>query len=173
MNSPISGFSYFRNAVFISVATVFVLMGLVAGSAVKSASTSLDDLHASATPTPAAKKVFSSFRDVSIGMTAEETRKVLGEAKDSSDTEDFFVFSDKETMQIVYDANKKVDAISITFYGDLEKAPALKEVLGEIVPAKADGSIFKMVRYDKAGFWVSYSKTSGDSPTVSITLKKI
>jgi hypothetical protein len=51
--------------------------------------------------------------------------------------------------------------------------PTAKSVIGADIEAKTDGSMYRMIRYTKAGFWVSYSRTSGDSPMVSITIQKI
>ena len=67
----------------------------------------------------------------------------------------------------------KVVAISIDFMGGLNDAPSPKQVLGADIEAKPDGSIYKLVRYPKAGYWVSYNRTAGDSPLVSITMQKI
>jgi len=82
------------------------------------------------------------------------------------------VLSDYETVQIFYEGNA-VTAISIDFAGDLKNAPSSREVLGEEVPAKPDGGVYKLVRYPKAGYWVSYSRTGGSNPIVSITIQKI
>jgi len=31
----------------------------------------------------------------------------------------------------------------------------------------------KMIRFPKAGYWLSYSRTAGNSPLITITIKKI
>ena len=51
--------------------------------------------------------------------------------------------------------------------------PTCKDVLGADEQAKPDGSLYKMMRYPKAGYWVSYSRTAGNSPTITITMQKI
>ena len=51
--------------------------------------------------------------------------------------------------------------------------PTAKDVLGADAETKADGSIHKVMRFPKAGFWVSYSRTAGNEPTVTITMQKI
>jgi hypothetical protein len=39
---------------------------------------------------------------------------------------------------------------------------------------KPDGSMYKLVRYEQLGFWVSYNRTASDSVViVTITLQKI
>ncbi len=115
---------------------------------------------------------FNEFKGVRIGMTVDETRKKLGDAKDKSDDQDFYLFGEKLAAQVLYKMHKVV-AISIDFMGGLNDAPSPKQVLGADIEAKPDGSIYKLVRYPKAGYWVSYNRTAGDSPLVSITMQKI
>jgi hypothetical protein len=117
--------------------------------------------------------VFREYRGVQIGMTSEDVRKKLGNPKDKSDAQDFFEFGETEMAQIVYDATHKVITVSIDFMQGAKEVPAPKAVVGGDVEAKPDGSMHKMVRYEKAGFWVSYSKTGGDAPMISITLQKL
>ena len=115
-----------------------------------------------------------AYRKITIGMKADETRKALGDPKDKSDDQDLYLFTDDELAQVFYDANHTITAISITFYKDLvPKAPTPRDVLGEDAAPKPDGSIFKSVRFPKGGYSVSYSKTAGDSPSVSITFQKM
>jgi len=115
---------------------------------------------------------FNEFKGVRIGMTADETRKKLGDAKDKSDDQDFYLFGEKLAAQVLYKMHKVV-TISIDFMGGLNDAPSPKQVLGTDVEAKPDGSIYKLVRYPKAGYWISYNRTAGDPPLVSITMQKI
>ncbi|HXM36887.1 MAG TPA: hypothetical protein VN920_16950 [Pyrinomonadaceae bacterium] len=117
--------------------------------------------------------VFNDYRGVQIGMTADEARKKLGHPRDKGDTQDFFVFSDNETAQIVYDTGHKVVTVSVDFLNGAAGVPVARAVVGSDVEVKPDGSMYKMVRYPKAGCWVSYSRTAGDSPLISITLQKI
>jgi hypothetical protein len=150
------------------------LLGLVAiqllsGSASDPTSTLVS---AAPAPTPPEKGVFSTYKGVSLGMKMADARKLLGEAKDRSDAQDFYVFSENETAQVFYEGSV-VTAISIDFAGDLKNAPACKDVLGEDVPAKPDGGVYKLLRFPKAGFWVSYSKTGGTNPLISITIQKL
>jgi len=51
--------------------------------------------------------------------------------------------------------------------------PTPKQIFGSDVEAKADGSAYKMVRFTKAGYWLSYNRTGGSTPMTSITLQKI
>ena len=112
------------------------------------------------------------YRGVTLGMTAEEARKKLGEPADKSDTQDFYTFSETESAQIFYDAERKVLAISAHYTGAGSGAPDAKTVLGSDVPPQADGSAYKMVEYKRAGCWVAYSRTAGDAPTVTVSIKK-
>ena len=120
-----------------------------------------------------AQPVFADFKGVRIGMTADEARKKLGNPKDKGDDLDLYVFNDSEAVQIYYDKAKTVSAISIDFMDGGSGAPPPREVVGGDADARPDGSLYKMVRYPKAGYWVSYSKTAGNSPTVTITMQKI
>ena len=114
---------------------------------------------------------FREYKGVRIGMTAEEARKKLGSAADKSDKQDFYVFSDEETAQVFYDAEKKVSAVAVVYAGG-KNAPTCSAVFGKEAPPKPDGSQYMRVQYPKAGYWVSYSRTAGDSPITSVTMQK-
>lgn len=117
--------------------------------------------------------VFKDYRGVALGMTADEVRKKLGDPRDKGDEQDFYMFNETETLQIVYDKTKKVVTISADFMNPGSSVPTAKQVFGADVEAKADGSVYRMVRYPKAGYWVSYNRTSGDTPLTTVTLQKI
>lgn len=119
------------------------------------------------------KPPFSAYRGVAVGMTMDEARNKLGAPKDKSDTQESYEFSDNESAQIYYGPAKNVTAITVTFMGKLDAAPTHKAVFGEEAAVKPDGGIFKMVRYPKAGFWVSYTKIGGDEPLIIIAMQKI
>jgi hypothetical protein len=116
---------------------------------------------------------FKEYRGVQLGMLADEVRKKLGSPKDKGDEQDFFVFGESETAQIVYDRTHKVVTISADFLTAGATVPTAKQIFGADVEAKADGSVYRMVRFPKAGYWVSYNRTSGATPMTSITLQKI
>jgi hypothetical protein len=117
--------------------------------------------------------VLQDYRGVRIGMDHDEVRDLLEKPKDAGDKQDVFSFSDDEMAQVFYDATGHVYAISVTYTGSLEKAPADTAVLGEAATAKPDGSVYKMVRYPDAGYWISYSRSSGKNAMVTITIRKI
>jgi hypothetical protein len=116
---------------------------------------------------------FSEFRGVRLGMKADEARKKLGSPRDKGDEQDFFVFNDTQAVQVYYDKTGAVTAVSIDFMSGASAIPSAKEVLGTEAEARADGSAYKMLRYPKAGYWVSYSRTAGSAPTITITMQKI
>ncbi|MEO7971318.1 MAG: hypothetical protein ABI698_08465 [bacterium] len=117
--------------------------------------------------------VLHDYRGVQLGMPADEVRKKLGDPKDKSDEQDFYLFGETETAQIVYDKMRKVVTISADFLTASASVPTCKQVLGAEVEAKADGSVYKMVRFPKAGYWLSYNRTAGNSPLTTVTLQKI
>jgi hypothetical protein len=117
--------------------------------------------------------LFQEYRGVRIGMTAEEARKKLGNPTDKGEEQDFFVFNENETAQVVYDKSHKVTALSFDFTSAAHEVPSSKTLFGSDVPPRPDGSVYRMVRYPKAGYWVSYSRTSGGTPLTSVTLQKI
>ena len=112
------------------------------------------------------------FRGVKIGMATDEARKKLGSPKEKSAEQDFYLFNDNEAVQIYYEKGA-VSAIAIDYMSGANGVPSAKAVLGTDVDAKADGSLHKVVRYPKAGYWVSYSRTAGNEPTITITMQKI
>ena len=116
---------------------------------------------------------YKEYRGVQLGMTADEVRKKLGAPKDKGDEQDFFVFGETESVQIVYDSTHKVVTISADFLTTGASVPSAKQILGSDLESKADGSVYKMVRFPKAGYWLSYNRTGGASPMTSITLQKI
>lgn len=116
---------------------------------------------------------FRDYRGIQIGMTAADARQKLGKPRDKGDDRDDFAFGENETATIIYDATHKVVTISIDYLSGAADVPGAKTVVGAEIEAKPDGSLYKMVRYPKAGFWVSYFKAAGDAPTTSITVQKI
>jgi hypothetical protein len=119
--------------------------------------------------------IFLDYRGVKIGWVADEVRKKLGAPANKGDEQDFYVFNDnKETCQIFYDkATSKVTAISVDFMNGAREVITPQQVFGEDIEAKSDGSKSRLVRYPKAGFWVSYNRTAGDSPMITVTIQKL
>ena len=122
---------------------------------------------------PDAAPAFNDFKGVKIGTMADEARKKLGNPHDKSAEQDLYMFGDNQMVQVYYDKKGAVNAISIDFMSGANGIPSCKDVLGAEAETKPDGSIYKLIRYPKAGYWVSYSKTAGSSPTVTVTMQKI
>jgi hypothetical protein len=116
--------------------------------------------------------VFADYRGVKIGMAADEVRSKLNGVK-KGDRQDFVNFSEHESAQIYYDDKGKVTAISIDYFGHSSAAPTPETVLGTAIQAKPDGSMYQLNRYSEAGYWVSYNRTAGDKPIVTITMQKM
>jgi len=117
---------------------------------------------------------FREYRGVEIGWLADDVRKKLGSPADKGDEQDFYMFGDKETAQILYDkATHKVTAISVDFMSGSANAITPQQVFGADIETKADGSKYKLVRYPKVGYWISYSRTGGATPIVTVTIQKI
>ena len=168
----------FRNAVFIQV---FFALLFVANAAPARAQAETENQVAKTTVTPAtstpkaeAAPVFNAYRDVKIGMAASEVRDTMERyLKAKGDNQDFLVLSDNETAQIFYDSTGKVTAISIDYTAKNGNAPTPMAVLGIEIEPKPDGSMYALKRYPAAGYWVSYNRTSGESPTVTITMQAL
>jgi hypothetical protein len=118
---------------------------------------------------------WQNYKGVGIGTTAADVREKLGAPK-SEDAEGFFyVFSDTENAQVLLDANKKVRAVSVVFTAEHNAAPKFADVFGKTAEPepKADGSIFKMMRYTDAGYWVSYSRMAGEKAMVIVMMQSL
>ena len=148
-----------KNLFFLSAAVFFLIV--VAPSAAGQARAEED------------KPLFQEYRGIQIGMAVDEVRKKLGNPTDKGDEQDFFALNDAESAQIFYDKTKKVMAISANFLKGAQNVPTPKALFGAELTAKPDGSVYRMTRYPKAGYWLAYSKTSGDSPLITVTLQRI
>jgi hypothetical protein len=118
--------------------------------------------------------LLQEYRGVQIGWLADDVRKKLGAPADKGDEQDFYVFGEKETAQILYDkGTRKVVAISVDFVNGATTVLTPQQVFGADIEAKPDGSKYKLVRYPKAGYWLSYSRTAGDAPIITVTIQKL
>jgi len=118
--------------------------------------------------------MFHDYRGVEIGWLADDVRKKLGAPADKGVEQDFYVFGEKETAQILYDkTTSKVTAISVDFMSGATGVITPQQVFGADIESKPDGSKYKLVRYPKVGYWISYSRTAGDTPIITVTLQKL
>jgi len=156
---------------------IFVLLVVAAALAIGTAQSSAQRLSTRAVtpvphPTPE-RSLFNDYRGIAIGTQAADVRAKLGKPKEASDSQEQFILSENESVQFYYDAEHKVNAIMVTFQGDVSKAPAAKDVFGEDVAPNDQGTIFRMTRYPKAGYWISYTRTTGADAMVNIAMQKM
>jgi hypothetical protein len=126
-----------------------------------------ESVAAKASPEP----LYREYRGVTLGMSASDVRARLGKPAEKSDVMDFYVFNDRERARVYY-TDGKASAVIATYIGKDAAAPAPASVLGAEIEAKPDGSMYRMTPYPRAGYWVAYSRTPGDSPLVIITMQK-
>jgi hypothetical protein len=123
---------------------------------------------------PDEEPILHDYKGVKIGWIADEVRKKLGSPANKGEEQDFYVFGDKETCQVLYDkATNQVTAISVDFMSGAREVLTPQQVFGVDFDSKPDGSKHKLVRYPKAGYWVSYSRTAGDTPIITVTIQKL
>ena len=126
--------------------------------------------HAAQTPEP----VWREYRGLKIGMSKEQVRQRLGTPGDVSDRQDFFSLNGFESAQVFYDTQARVSAVSVNYLGEESGAPPPEKVFGATVETAADGSLHKLVRYERAGYLVIYGRSGGDAPPlVTVTMQKL
>jgi len=116
--------------------------------------------------------VYTNYKGVQIGMSIDEARKKLGEPADKNEGQDFYEFSPDEMAQVSHDASGVVTAIAVTYF-KASDAPTAKNVLGVDIEPQLNGNLYKLIRYPKAGYWVSYSRTEGDPAVITVTMNKL
>jgi len=152
----------------ISIAIVFALTFVFSAHA-QTARTKAAFTREEATEQP----LYSEYKGVRLGMSASDVRAKLGTPALKGADQDYYVFSDNETAQIVYDAAQKAVTISVDYVNGIG-APDYKAVVGAgELERTANGSMYKVVRYERFGFWVSYNRTTGALPIVTITIQKL
>ena len=127
----------------------------------------------SSAATPAVQQpLFTEYKGVKLGMSAQEVRAKLGNPVLKDDAMDYFIFNDGVTAQFVYDKTSAVRTISVDYAGGTG-APEYRAVVGTELETRPDGSAYKIVRYESLGFWVSYNRSTGPVITITITIQKI
>ena len=149
------------NRALLIVISFMIAAGVVSGQAARK-------------PAADDEPAFHEYRGVKLGWLADDVRKKLGNPVNKSDEQDYYIFNENERAQVYYDAKtRQVTAISVDFMTGATEIITPQQVFGADFEANADGSKSKLVRYPKAGCWVSYSRTKGDSPIVSVTIQKM
>jgi hypothetical protein len=115
---------------------------------------------------------YGEYRGVYLGMTTEAARATLGEPTLKRDDQDFYVFTENESAQIAYNDAHNVVTISVDYLGGLG-APDYRTVVGANLEIRPDGSMYKSVRHESERFWVSYNKSAGAVPIVTITFQQL
>jgi hypothetical protein len=152
--------------------TFLLVLAILVACAIANAQQTVAVNSKASSATAASVPVFADYHGIKIGMSADEVRaKVDGIKK--GEGQDFLSASEHESAQIYYDDKGKVTAISIDYIGDNSGAPKPEAVLGATIEAKPDGSMYQLNRYHDAGYWVSYNRTAGDKPIVTITMQKM
>jgi len=147
---------------------LLVVIGIAMATGVVSAQTVRKPAGAEDDP------IFHDYRGIKIGSLADEVRKKLGSPANKSDEQDYFIFNDNERAQVYYDKDtRQVTAISVDFMTGATEVITPQQVFGADIEAKSDGSKSRLVRYPKAGCWVSYSRTAGDKPIITVTIQKM
>lgn len=114
--------------------------------------------------------VYKDYKGVTLGMTADEARRKLDAPDTKEKKQDVIQVDDNEMVSLYYDKDAKVRVISVIYTG--RNAPTDMAVLGETVAPDANGRIHKRKVYPQAGYRIAYSRSAGDSPTVTVTMQK-
>ena len=112
------------------------------------------------------------YKGVTIGMTVDQVHAKLGTPREASKGQEYYPRSESEFVQVIYDSAQRVRVVAVTYVGEGD-APPVKDVLGEEVTPAADGAIHKVVNYPVAGYSVSYYRTRGTDPLITVTLQKL
>src|SRR4029450_7336269 len=113
-------------------ALLVVITLTIAGVSVGQAVRKVPDTHEE-------EPVFLDYRGVKIGWLADEVRKKLGNPANKGDEQDFYMFGEKETCQVLYDKGQ-VTAISIDFMSGAKEVITPQQVFGADFDGKPDGS---------------------------------
>ena len=115
--------------------------------------------------------LFREYKGVTLGMTADQVHSKLGAPKETAVGQDFYSPSETELVQVLYDSAHKVRLIAVTYLGETI-TPTCRQIFGEEVTPEADGSINKIVRYPGAAYSVTYYRTAGTDPLVTVSMQK-
>ncbi len=120
-----------------------------------------------------AEPAYGEYRGVRLGMTEAQVRAALGVPRESDGRQEFYALSDLEVAQVFYDAGRQVWAVTVSYLGGPGQAPTPEQVFGGPVEVKPDGSVYRMVKYERAGYYVAYSRDAGEAPFVTVVMQKL
>ena len=153
------------------VTSTLVALSVIATQAQEQAQAKVEN-PTEATPTERSAPVFSEYKGVKIGSPASAVRTNLEKyLKSKGDAQDLLLISDTETVQVFYDDQGKVRAVSIDYLPKNSSAPTPTQVFGKEIEPRADGSVYALERYPELGYWVSYNRTAGENPIVTVTMQ--
>src|SRR4029450_6705761 len=105
-------------------ALLVVITLTIAGVSVGQAVRKVPDTHEE-------EPVFLDYRGVKIGWVADEVRKKLGNPANKGEEQDFYVFGEKETCQVVYDKDTgQVTRICFDFMSGASEVITPQQVFG-------------------------------------------
>lgn len=120
--------------------------------------------------------VITDLKGIKIGMTKDEVREKLGKPSTSDKSSMVYTLSKIETAQIGLNSKGNVRTIALIYTDDDADTPKFEDVFGPSVEkvTKKNGSVYKLVRYPSAGFWIAYSRSIIDKkPLTTITMRKL
>lgn len=120
--------------------------------------------------------VITDLKGIKIGMTKDEVREKLGKPSTADKSSMVYTLSKIETAQIGLNSKGNVRTIALIFTNEDANTPKFSDVFGPDVPmeTKKNGSVYKLVRYPSAGFWIAYSRSIIDKkPLTTITMRKL
>jgi hypothetical protein len=151
---------------------MFVMSALVVGVWSSNAQSQKSRAAVSAAPAVIQQPLYTEYKGVRLGMTAEQVRTKLGSPTFMDRELGYFVLSATETAQIGFDAAGKVKVISVDYQNGIG-APEPAAVVGGELETRENGTLYKVVYYESLGFQVSYGRTAGPVLIVSITIQKM
>jgi outer membrane protein assembly factor BamE (lipoprotein component of BamABCDE complex) len=154
-------------------ALLMLVASILAPAALPSVTRAQDSVQTLAQHTQVEEPRYRAYRGVRLGMTEAEVHSALGTPKESDGRQEFYAVSDAEMAQVFYDVRRNVWAVNVSYLGGQGKAPTPEQIFGGPVEAKPDGSFYKMVKYERAGYYVAYSRDAGDAPFVTVVMQKL
>ena len=115
------------------------------------------------------------LREVTLGMTVEQVKDTLGKPDVEDKTGLFFTPTKTESVQIGLDPKGTVRTIAVIYSEGDKNAPDFEDIFGpKVEKPETKDTVYKMVRYPEAGYWVSFSLSNpGSKPTTRVTMRRL